>query len=190
MTKLEVLRSLLATLAAVDARDLPCTPNDPGFADRDRAGNALAAVIEFLRMQGVRSIALDRLNAELVELTEHGQRGRIFKKPGFKGKQPTPRWIDHERGQVAAIVELRKRQARQSTKDAASWVHRHLPDSVKPKKPRTLEDWHERFRCYQAPKTEGQHGFFKTFSAVTANGGAGEAQLRAMLHQFPTLVRS
>lgn len=155
----ELMQALLNKLAEIDAEKIVCPDDDPGFADRDRAFEALGAVLTFLSELNTGSRALIVLGQELLDLHEFRRHGPLLAAAKQGKRNRTPMHIVRKRAHVAVIVELRKQRTKTSRKKAAKWVELHLPDEAKSELAdgssltvRAVENWHD--RCRRRPKNE------------------------------------
>lgn len=151
LSKLQLLRMFGATMSEIEKRrrGRPSPDSDPGYADREAAGLALAATIDFLRRLDMETKPFDRLNAALHDVAVHGRHAAMLVTPRRASRSPDSLSVQMVKGALAAIMKVRM-VCGEGRDKASAWVARNIPPDLarklarKPIKPETVADWYDR----------------------------------------------
>ena len=175
--KLESLRALGARLEIIELnRKNVSGEDDPGWTDRQAAGQALVAVIAFLREIGFERRSLERLKAALADVVLYGRYDELL-----TSKHPASDPLDSQgyKGVCAGVMELLLKKGWKHG-EASEWIAAHAYGPIEGRRitGRTIEEWYDRYGGER-----GEKGFaYDRYLAVRQLAVTDEGKLAEILN--------
>ena len=143
--KLESLRALGARLESIefDRKNVSREKDDPGWIDRQAAGQALVAVITFLREAGFEKGSLERLKAALADVAMYGRYNELLTS---KHGASDPLDAQGYKGVCAGVMELLLKKGWKRG-EASEWIAAHAYSPIEGRRMtgRMVEEWYDRY---------------------------------------------